>query len=143
MEVIKYKGMIANGYFIKDGDRVYAVDTGDIPDEGFFLKCCADAGIKPSQIRLIIITHGHVDHFANLPAMKELTGAPVLCHKKAARYLENGLQPDVVARTMIGEACLKIMAKMEHKPGGDPPKVMPDILVEGETDLGAWAFRER
>ena len=140
MEIISYKGFIANAFFVKDGETVYAVDTTDMHGEEFFLEQCEKAGIRPEQIKLIIITHGHVDHFANLPAMKKLTGAPVLCHKKAERFLTNGLPPEVIARTHIGEICLMVMAKMKEGPGGVPPKVTPDILVEGDVDLSPWGI---
>ena len=143
MEIIRYKGFLANAYFIKDGETVYAVDTTDTAGRDFFLENCERAGITPEQISLIIITHGHVDHFANLPVMKELTKAPVLCHKRAERFLVNGLPPEVVARTPIGEMSLQIMATMKEKPGGAPPRVIPDILIEGEYDLSPWGIPGR
>ena len=126
MEIIRYKGFLANAYFIKDGETVYAVDTTDTAGRDFFLENCERAGITPEQISLIIITHGHVDHFANLPVMKELTKAPVLCHKRAERFLVNGLPPEVIAKRKSFE---------------DMTPIFPDEKLRLETGSSSIAMR--
>lgn len=36
--------------------------------------------LKGRDVRYILLTHAHIDHIFGLPAVKELTGAPVVCH---------------------------------------------------------------
>lgn len=40
------------------------------------------------DIRLIALTHGHIDHIGGLKQVKVATGAPVAIHPDDARYLE-------------------------------------------------------
>lgn len=136
-KLISYLGGMSNGYFVVGSKGAVAVDTGAVEGEDAFLGYCSAAGIRPEDIRLIVLTHGHVDHFFNLPAMKKLTGAPILCHQEAARYLREGLLPDVVGRTDLGRA---ILARQEEEgpPCDHAPKAEPDILIDGVYDLHEW-----
>ena len=84
-EVIQYTIGMSNGFLIRQDETVLAVDGGGEMNGDAFRKVCEDNGIDCKKIKLIILTHGHVDHFVNLGVIKELTGAPLLCHKKAER----------------------------------------------------------
>ena len=134
--VKQYESGISNGFFIVDRD-VIAVDTGAESDEIAIQRVFRETGVEPSSVKLIVITHGHVDHFLNLSALKTMTRAPVLCHKLAAPYLIEGRPPDIVARSDLGQ--LIIDRQIET---GPPivgiPKVTPDIIIEGKTCLRPW-----
>ncbi len=59
-----------NGYVIKTGDRVIAVDTGAptamAPTVGRWAQSLALAGLSPDQIDTVFLTHMHGDHVAGL-----------------------------------------------------------------------------
>lgn len=135
-KLISYPAGMSNGYFLIGSSGAIAVDTGCMEGEDFFLARCTEAGLKPEDIKLIVITHGHVDHFFNLPAIKKLTGAPVLCHKEAARFLEQGLLPeeDLTARTPIGAAILKKQAE-EGAPCDKAPCAPVELTIDSDHDL--------
>ncbi len=141
-EVIQYTIGMSNGFFIRQGETVLAVDGGGELNADAYLEVCAKNGIDPKKIKLIILTHGHVDHFVNLGVVKELTGAPLLCHKKAEKDVREGLEPRVSGRNKIGKIVLEIQAKMGN-PISFIPKVEPDILIEGEYDLKPWGVDGR
>ena len=42
-------------------------------------------GHSPNDVRLILLTHGHVDHAGSAVALKRLTGAPIAMHRDDAR----------------------------------------------------------
>lgn len=138
-KVIQYQSGMANAFFLVGDSGAVMVDSGTAEGTEFVRQSLSDAGLKPEDIKLIIISHAHVDHFYNIPAMREVTGAPVLCHKNGAETLINGLFPDVDGRTAPGKL---IMEKQREE--GEPvpycPKVTPDILVEGDTDLSPWGI---
>ena len=136
--IIQYLSGMSNGFFVVE-NSVIAVDSGSAEGEDIFREACRIAGIKPQEIVLLITTHGHVDHFININAMKKLTGAPILCHREAAPYLIEGSYPDVVARNEIGRAILERQER-EGPPVAHVPKVEPDIIIGDEpynmTDWG-------
>lgn len=126
----------ASNLFLITGGRPVLVDTGTGggPDE--FRSICRSCGLEPSDIELIVISHEHADHFVNLEWMQKMTGgAPVVCHKAAGRFLEEGLAPQVVARNEIGEEAIKSPPAL-----GRIPKVRPDITFEGKFDLRAYGI---
>jgi glyoxylase-like metal-dependent hydrolase (beta-lactamase superfamily II) len=49
--------------------------------------------IRPQEIKLIILTHGHWDHIGSVKEIKDLTGAKVALHGAGREWLEKALQP--------------------------------------------------
>lgn len=119
--------------FILEGKKKVLVDTGSGGGGEAFSDICREHGIKPSDISLIIITHGHVDHYANAQAIKNLTGAPVMVHKLAADVLRLAKRPKMVPRNALGERIWEATLNEDPVPVVYP--VEPDILVEGKVDL--------
>ncbi len=58
-----------------------------------FKKGLARLSIKPEEIELIIITHGHWDHIASAKEIKTITGAKIVMHRAEKEWLERGLKP--------------------------------------------------
>ena len=63
-------------YVVKDEGAVM-IDGGAPKKCKAFLKGLDAIGIKPEEIQLIILTHGHWDHIGSAAEIKELTGAKV------------------------------------------------------------------
>ncbi|NLV50180.1 MAG: MBL fold metallo-hydrolase [Clostridiales bacterium] len=137
MEVIQYTIGMSNGFFIRDGKTVIAVDSGGEPGEKVFLDECARSLIDPQEIKLLVVTHGHVDHFINMNCMKSLTGAPLLCHKNAVPFLRDGLSPIGKARSELGREIMR-RQEIDGPPISVVPRVAPDIEFEGTYDLKQW-----
>ena len=47
-------------------------------------------GIRPEQIRLLIMTHVHFDHAGSAAAIQRLTGCRVAVHAREAALLSSG-----------------------------------------------------
>lgn len=140
-KVVQYQRGFSNGFFVIDGKSVLAVDCGCAYGADAWLSACQEYHIELSSIRLIVATHGHGDHFMNMPVMRKLTGAPILCHKLAKQAMEQGLYPDVVPRNRIGR---EITAHQESGAAPWPwkyqPEFSPDLVTEGEVDLKPWGI---
>ncbi|MFD7339965.1 MBL fold metallo-hydrolase [Streptomyces violascens] len=68
-----------NAYLLL-GRRPVIVDAG-IPGSGQkILDRIAAHGVDPIDVALIVITHGHIDHFGSAAELHRLTGAPIAGH---------------------------------------------------------------
>ncbi len=71
-----------NSYIIGAGPEVIVLDPG--PDMAVHLETIvATAEKMDARISLIVITHGHPDHFPGAAKLKEMTGAPVAAYYAA------------------------------------------------------------
>lgn len=113
---------------------IVLVDTGAPATLKKYQTLFAKLQIEPRDIGLIVITHGHTDHFAHANELRELTGAPILCHRKALPALQTGKNPPVHPRNELGESVLKLIA------GKTPPAlpIDPDILIDTAYDLNFY-----
>lgn len=168
-EVLSVGMFQSNSYVVaceKTGQAV-VIDAGD---EGNRIAAhVKDAGL---DVRLIVCTHGHIDHVAALPELVSALGAPVAMHKdeivlyenvdrqaalfglpapgkvKIDRLLSDG---DVVA---FGEVTGRVVHTPGHSPGGiclvfenekPPAAFVGDVLFQGSigrTDLMGASQRQ-
>ncbi|HYD49312.1 MAG TPA: MBL fold metallo-hydrolase, partial [Terriglobales bacterium] len=97
------KPSIVNVTLVCGGDEWALIDTGLHSEESLAaLRTAMDsAGCAPGQLRHIIATHHHPDHFGASQALRELTGAKVWIHRKehesALHYAPGKRSDDVVA----------------------------------------------
>ena len=82
-------GMI-NRYLIRGSIKHVLVDSGVPGSEKKILHHLKSQGIKPGDIGLLLITHGHLDHFGSTEELKDILNIPVLIHEKDAPALVSG-----------------------------------------------------
>jgi glyoxylase-like metal-dependent hydrolase (beta-lactamase superfamily II) len=95
-----------------------------------------ETGIDPKSVRLIIATHGHVDHIGSIAHAQRTTGGKVLCHRCFAERLVNGEIEPAVPRNLLG----RILNLMTGLAGFKYEGIEPDILIENEFDLGPYGI---
>jgi glyoxylase-like metal-dependent hydrolase (beta-lactamase superfamily II) len=68
--------------FIQDDLRIL-IDTGSGTDASHenLLDGLQQAGLQPSNLTHILLTHAHIDHFGGLTKLKSLTDAKIGCHE--------------------------------------------------------------
>ncbi len=90
--------------------------------------------LKPSDIKLIILTHTHYDHTGNLKVLAELTGAKVLVHKNEFDNLKNGF---IKIPTGQGKFLRLIteVGKAVYPRFASPKQFTADIINDDEFDL--------
>jgi hydroxyacylglutathione hydrolase len=98
---------IDNVYVVKD-KGVVIIDSGAPKKGKAFLKALNKVGIKPDEIQLIILTHGHWDHVGSAAEIKDLTGAKVVMHKNEKHWLEKSLKPMPPGITTWGKISTKL-----------------------------------
>ena len=77
-------------YMVDTGDGLVLVDAGVGPAGDAPLDCIRACGFQPSDVKLILLTHGHADHAGNALHLHKATGAPVKAHAQCAQYVTEG-----------------------------------------------------
>ena len=120
-----------NIYLIKTENGHILVDAG-MPDQGDELdEKFATAGVDPTSVHLIILTHGHLDHVGSVAHAKKVTGGQILCHRSFSDSLANGKAEGAVARNLLG----RVLNLMTGLKGNKFEGTQPDILTDDEYDL--------
>ena len=111
------------------------VDTGLPGTEARIGKVLKRHGLAFGAIKLIVITHAHVDHAGNAARLRALSGAPILAH---AADLGHYTQQDAMtfcATGWFGRLFLKTgLILQPYAP------FVPDILLTGDEQRGLAPF---
>ena len=70
-----------NAYLVIGDGGVVIVDAGLPGSAPRFEQALARNGKRFADVRLIVVTHAHVDHAGAAARLRELTGAPILAHR--------------------------------------------------------------
>lgn len=97
-------GLDLEGYIIDCGEDLVLVDTGFTPqDVEIYENELRAMGRKWSDIDIILITHSHGDHIANLTIIKRKTGAEVMAGSGDADRIKERTGVDVGRRLLHGD----------------------------------------
>jgi len=100
---------VARCYVIR-AEGTILIDGGAPKKAKNFMKGIETLSIKPEDIQLIVITHGHWDHIGSAKEIKGITGAKIALHRNEKDWLEKSLKPLPPAVTLWGHIFAKIMA---------------------------------
>ncbi len=81
MQIHSFLAGMANVHLVHNGRGVVIVDAGWQGCAGRILKQVARIGYQPREVRLILITHVHVDHAGSAAELRRLTDAPIAIHR--------------------------------------------------------------
>ena len=127
---------VVNAFLIREQGMIW-VDTGVMEPGRSYRDVFDKLAVNPESIGLIVITHGHSDHFIHVRELKELTGAPVACHRNAAHSLRTGENAPVVPRNELGRNV------WSHIRGNIPlvsQTVEPDMIIDSSLNLNAYGI---
>ena len=119
---------VARCYVLR-AEGTILIDGGAPKQARNFMKGIENLSIKPEDIQLIVITHGHWDHIGSAKEIKEITGAKIALHRNEKDWLEKSLKPLPPAVTLWGQIFAKIMAifvPLIHVPAADVDVVLGD-----------------
>ncbi|CAA9590286.1 MAG: hypothetical protein AVDCRST_MAG18-4959 [uncultured Thermomicrobiales bacterium] len=131
-EILTLRLPIVNAYLVR-GRRWVLIDAGAPGDEGRILLAAERHGVRPRDIGLILLTHGHVDHFGAAAALQRATGAPIAVHRADAGYPRNGRNPDMRATGFEGRIFRPFLP-------WSGPTLEPDIAFADDFDPAPYGL---
>jgi len=63
-------------YLVQGDDGLLLVDTGMPGSESRVYKALSKLGRRPEEVKLVLITHRHLDHIGSVADVKKKTGQP-------------------------------------------------------------------
>ena len=131
-EIVTIRLPLANTYLVR-GRRWVLIDAGAPGNEGRILRAAARHGVQPRDIALILLTHGHVDHFGAAAALRRLTGAAVAVHRADAASLRDGRNPDLRATGLEGRLFRPFLP-------WSGPALEPDVVFADDFDPAPYGL---
>ena len=119
----------STAYLVK-GTRPILIDCGTPGNKTRLVDQLCYAGVAPSDLALIVVTHVHSDHVGSLPAMKALSEAPVAVHALEADALQMGRNAALVPNSVLARAAIPLL-KLQKPLAG----VKPELMIDGVFDL--------
>jgi glyoxylase-like metal-dependent hydrolase (beta-lactamase superfamily II) len=81
MDIHALFSRIANIYIVVNENGVVIVDAGFGNAAPIIIKKIRELRRAPSDVRLIFLTHAHMDHVGGAAELRRLTGAPIALHR--------------------------------------------------------------
>ncbi len=128
-----------NAFLVK-GERPVLVDAGIPGSADKILNALKPHGIAGKDLSLILLTHGHYDHYGSALELKQRTGAPVAIHRDDAQWPRTGQNAPVVGTNAAGKVFMVMMSRMNRQP---LKPFEPDIILDDERDLSEYGISAR
>ena len=127
----------ANCYLIKNKNGFILIDTGIKKQRKQLEQAIIDAGCSTGDLKLIILTHGHIDHIGNAAYLRDKHGARIAMH--------SGDENMVTGAGMFADAPQSLMIKivgffMDITGLGDFESFTPDILLDDQQSLAEYGL---
>ena len=117
-------------YLIEDPDGLSIIDASIESAADKIIQQLKAAGHQPSDVKRILVTHGHPDHIGGLPKLQKMTGAEVIASAIERPVVEGTTPiPRVAEDKVSGMAKLMRPKKDETMPGTPVNRV----IEEGST----------
>jgi len=139
MNIILLHPAKCNTWLIMNGDHSVLVDAGYSGKITDFEHLLVENGLKPRDIKLIIMTHTHFDHACGLKALKELTGAKVIVNENEAGFLSNGFCP-LPKGTRWYSGFISWLGRHVIYGIGRYAPVKPDITLKVKLDINRYGI---
>ena len=134
------------GYLITAGDGYVLIDTSDSSDRRRLEKELALAGVKPGNLKLVLLTHGDFDHTGNAAFLQQKYGAKIAMHAQDAGMVTNATmgwnRKAKSDRMTIFGKFISLLARLFVSKSSFET-FTPDVYVEDGQDLAEYGIDAR
>jgi hydroxyacylglutathione hydrolase len=127
-----------NCYLLRGDDGVVLIDPGPPGSAPAIITRMAEAGIGPDTVRLILVTHGHLDHYGGVAGIKAWCGAPVAAHPITPGFTQNRRNALPPAQTFQGSLIRLFYLLLAPFVPFTPLPV--DLELDAGADLSAYGL---
>lgn len=125
-----------NSYIIEGENGSILVDTGKIEHREQILEACKD-----KTIRLLVLTHTHIDHCQNAKYLSKELDIPIAIHKKDETLIKDNLNQQLEANTLLGKIVLSASVNLFKK--GEIHFFQPMLYLEEGNSLEAYGVNAK
>lgn len=130
-----------NAFLVKVNDEFILIDTG-LPFHWQKLESSlTSAGCTPGKLKLIIITHGDVDHVGNCVKLREKFNCKIAMHKDDSFMVENAVPLKRKVRTLTGKIFYLLRRLKRKRLTFD--KFKPDIYLADGQNLNEYGLNAK
>ena len=127
-----------NCYLIETDNGFILIDTALSSRRDELEGELLNAGCTPGKLKLIILTHGHLDHTGNCAYLRDKHGAKIAMHQGDVPMAELGDM--FYDRNIILRMFFKIVTSIFRL---GVTKFTPDIILEDGQDLSSYGFNAK
>jgi glyoxylase-like metal-dependent hydrolase (beta-lactamase superfamily II) len=130
-----------NCYLLQDDGGTVLIDPGPPGGAVGVIAGAEEAGVRATDVRLILVSHGHLDHYGAVPEVKAWCGAPVAAYRGEpafSRDRRNALPP---AQTLRGSVVRGLYLLLS--PLAEVAPLEADILFDDEADLTPYGIQAK
>jgi glyoxylase-like metal-dependent hydrolase (beta-lactamase superfamily II) len=129
---------IANVLLIEEAHGVIVVDSGWRGFAPLILRQVARYGYRPKDVRLIVLTHVHVDHAGSAAELRRRTGAPIAAHRGDYHIATAGAHRMPQGRGWAGVSSRWLVERSGIQLHFEP--FTPDIALDAGQTLGDFGL---
>jgi len=134
-----------NAYLLKTKGGFVLVDTGMPTQWETLQERLESAGCSPGFLRLVVLTHGDLDHAGNCVHLKESYNVPIAAHTLESAALQTEVSPKRAVRTWSAKLGIGLLRVLRRFAGGavKPQAFTPDVLLEDGQSLASYGLAAR
>lgn len=129
------------------GDGYILIDTGFARKRVQLANRLAEAGCKPGNLKLIVLTHGDSDHVGNAAFFRNVYGSKIAMHSSDSGMVEQGgvsgsrkTKPDKMSPFF---RLIAFVVGVFFKKATDFKKFTPDIMIAERFDLSTYGLNAK
>jgi glyoxylase-like metal-dependent hydrolase (beta-lactamase superfamily II) len=118
------------------GERTVVVDAGYPASPRRILAALDRERVRHSDVSLILLTHGHLDHIGGADELRRELGAPIALHRLDADIARTGRDRPLLPTDLRGRLFLPFMPR-------SVAPFEPDLVHDGRLDLAEFGVAGR